>query len=817
MTEPAGTPPALNAVPNTDIPLGTELQVEPRRAAFFTRAGALPRAVTVTARLLDSAGVAMNPPSPGVRWIRAERSDLTVAPPRVSSDGLTASVEVFAGRAGRDSLAAAAGYLSAHSALTNWEWVHGSVTGPNWTLPGRSSCFGVSGVNADGDTVRLEDYDYVSILSLDPEVSRVDSLVLSADGATARLCATAEGVGRTRLGVVAWDTTSFRYFGEYRNYYVLQEPLAFEVDAEEWQLGVSQSHLASLRLTDAHGTTVSIDPAWIDSWESSNPSVVTLKAGMVTGTGAGSAEFRADYLGQRAAAKVEVYAITGFRFNQDVVCVLVQRGEVRCWGNRNHPLWGYGTQMAGIVTPTEVHESLDLGGAVARLKGGTLHECALRYAGDVVCWGRAVGGLLGYGNLNDIGDGETPASAGPVPTGGSGRVVDIGGGSDTVCAVYDNGSVRCWGSNHAGQLGLGHQEQINVGDDERAETYGEVLLGGRAVQVAGGRYKVCALLDTGKVRCWGLNGEDWDWRTGELDGRSFGLGYGELGTTEPIGDDEAPSEAGDLELPGRATKVAAGGYHMCALMEVGAVRCWGSNTYGQLGHGLGHWFHIGDDETAAETIPLHFEAPVVDIVAGYWHTCALLVDGSVRCWGLGTSGSSQLGLLENLRVGDDEAAWEVDPVDVGGPVTRIFAFEDGTCAVMEWGGLRCWGYNGGLLGYPFRSGIGRFETPASVGDATIFPGPIPPLSGRPARSAAVATARAGSAQAASLLIVPASRTHGEGAPGGYPEGGPGPLDGPDGVILPAALAPATVRPVDTGGSRTAPRIDESNERNRGSP
>ena len=505
--------------------------------------------------------------------------------------------------------------------------------------------------------------------------------------------------------------------------------------------------------------------------------------GVLTATASGSGEFRVSYLGQEKVASVEVYAVAGGRFNTDVMCVLMERGTVRCWGDRWRPLWGYGSRTAGIVGPTGVGD-LPLGGPALQFRGGVSNECARMAVGDVRCWGSSTGGLLGYGNDENIGDDETPSDAGPVPIGVGGRVADIAGGDDFVCAVHDSGRVRCWGSNHAGQLGMGHQDQINVGDDETpASMDSDVLLGGRAVQVAGGRYKACALMDTGKVRCWGLNAPDWNPGKKELIGRSYGLGYGAAwGTHEPLGDDEPPSVAGDLALPGTAKKVVAGGYHMCALMDGGAVRCWGYAGYGNLGHGNNWTEHIGDDETAAATVPLTFESPVVDLIAGYWHTCVLLENGSVRCWGDGHT-SGQLGIPGVFRLGDDEEITSVAPVNVGGPVARIFPFEDGTCAVMRAGGLRCWGYNGGILGYPFAQNIGDDEHPASAGDIMLFPGPLgsrlhaalADVPGDPARS---------------VVIVPVA------SGGGF---GPraGPLAGPGGVIIPDSLPEAAKREGET--------------------
>ena len=754
---------------------GTAVNVSPRAAMLFSREGEAARSLEFFAQLVDSLGVAIAPPAAGIEWVVSEPvGGLQLGPTEVSADGLTSRATVRIGRAGRDSLLARSGPITGNAVVTNWEWVAGSLSGPNWTTPGGAGCLEVSRRDSKGSRVGYGSFDHVSALSLDSEVATADSLVFATDSASARLCITGRSVGKARVGVSAWDSTSFKYFGEYARYHVLEPPLSVGM-ATRWEMGIGQSHPLSLSITDNRGTTLPLDPDWIDSWEVSDGSVLAVEDGVLTASAGGSGELRVTYLGQEVRADIEVYGIVEGRFNSDVMCVLTDRDTVRCWGDRRRPLWGYGRSTRGFVGPREVAD-LPIGGPVAQLTKGAGHECARMTAGDVRCWGRATGGLLGYGDLNDIGDNETPAGVGPVPIGVSEPVVDIGGGDDFVCAVFQSGRVRCWGSNHAGQLGMGHQRQINVGDDETPEDMAsDVLLGGRAVQVAGGRYKACALLDNGKVRCWGLNAEDWDWKAKKVVGRSFGLGYGAFGTTEPIGDDEPPSEAGDLELPGTAKKIAVGGYHMCALMDDSAVRCWGDGGQGNLGHGRGR-DAIGDDETAAATIPLYFESPAVDIAAGYWHTCVLLENGAVRCWGDGNS-AGQLGIPGTTRLGLRRHVTSVDPVRVGGPVARIFLYDDGTCAVMRAGGLRCWGYNGGILGYPFRENIGKEEHPASVGDIMLFPGP---LTGATARDAAANHTARDVDEPMSVLVVPERSAEERRSPDAP---WVGPLAGPDGVIL----------------------------------
>ena len=211
------------------------------------------------------------------------------------------------------------------------------------------------------------------------------------------------------------------------------------------------------------------------------------------------------------------------------------------------------------------------------LATGNAHTCALLDRGAVRCWGAGSFGRLGYGNTDDIGDDEIPASAGYVDVGGT--VTQIAAGSAYTCALLDTGAVRCWGPGDFGLLGYGNTDDI--GDDETPASAGDVKVGGTVTQIAAGGAHTCALLDTGAVRCWGA-------------GVSGRLGYG---NTDDIGDDEPPAEAGDVDVGGTVTQIAAVNNHTCALLDTGAVRCWGLGGLGKLGYG--NTDNIGDDETPA--------------------------------------------------------------------------------------------------------------------------------------------------------------------------------------------------------------------------
>ena len=229
--------------------------------------------------------------------------------------------------------------------------------------------------------------------------------------------------------------------------------------------------------------------------------------------------------------------------------------------------------------------------------------------------------------------------------------------------------------------------------------------------IAAGESHTCAIIREGRVRCWGDNDE------GQL-------GYGH---TESIGDDEHPREAGDVDVGGRVTHIAAGKQHTCVLLEDSTVRCWGNNAFGQLGYG--HIDAVGDNETpASEPNPVNVGGPVKQISAGGFHTCALLQSGALRCWGDATGG--QLGYGNTDRIGDDESPVEAGDVSVGGTVSLVGCGELHTCALLEQGGVRCWGRGAiaeteiggfGQLGYGNLENVGDTpETlPSLVGDVSL--------------------------------------------------------------------------------------------------
>ena len=385
------------------------------------------------------------------------------------------------------------------------------------------------------------------------------------------------------------------------------------------------------------------------------------------------------------------------------------------------------------------------------------HTCAVLNTGQLRCWGNNARGQLGLGNTEPLGDQQFEMPPPDVPLDEPVTSVAVASGHHT-CAILASGHVRCWGANSAGELGLGSTETI--GDNELATQ--NVNLEESATQVAVGEDFSCALLASGAVRCWGNA-----YRTGIPNAVSN------------IGDDESPTE--NVHLGAKAVQLTAGVQHTCALLETGAVRCWGVYTAGQLGipeapnldrttiltidvnvggkaefiaasgystcailENLQPWavkcwgenvyYQLGNGSAQfvgrdAGTMPPSYTnvgATVTQVGVSTFNGCALTSSGVVRCWGLADyAGYALDGAITNeLRDATIPKAGGLPPGDValGGEATSLAVGIFASCAIMKGGTLRCWGNNqDGQLGYgPTVPFVGDDETPADVGDVPVF-------------------------------------------------------------------------------------------------
>lgn len=323
---------------------------------------------------------------------------------------------------------------------------------------------------------------------------------------------------------------------------------------------------------------------------------------------------------------------------------------------------------------------------------GSGHTCVVLGDGRLHCWGDNRSGQLG------LGDGRPRLSAREATSTGTGVRLDgmvqaVAAGLQHTCALLDGGRVKCWGDNRFGQLGLGAPGNRGGSGDAMGTDLPPVDLGARAVRsISAGAYDTCALLEGGSVVCWGWN------RFGQLgvgDTRDRGLAPADLGAAAALA--RLP--------PGRsASAVAAGAFHTCVLLaDSGAPACWGLNFAGQLGTGDSAVRGLDASRVGTQLPVLEFgrAGPAQAITVGADHTCILLRNLGVRCWGYNRHG--ELGIGDNESRGDDpmERVDRVPTVPLGydaRAITSLAAGAQHTCAVVA-GTVKCWGRNGrGRLG-----------------------------------------------------------------------------------------------------------------------
>lgn len=371
-------------------------------------------------------------------------------------------------------------------------------------------------------------------------------------------------------------------------------------------------------------------------------------------------------------------------------CALLEDGRVKCWGSNGSGELGIeSTDAYDPLGGYSVLPAAKLGARRATaVNAGWFATCASFDDGTVGCWGSDSFGQLGNGALTTGAVGDQPGSMGDAlytfQLDEDAGVSSLEGPSLTRCALLQNGELKCWGSNANGSLGQGDLE--HRGDDD-----GEVGAGLAAVDFGAGRtvvdvalsYHACAALDDGSVKCWSRGS----------DGR---LGYGtDLDDAGPDGDlgdelgemgDALPSV--DLGTGAFAVAVTTGSRFSCAALQDGRVKCFGDNGSGRLG--------LGDTRARVELADLGDALPftdvggdVIEVTAGTAHTCALLEDATVKCWGHNLYG--QLGLGDTEDRGDEagEMGADLPRVDVGPLVLEAFTLVGVRRALEREGCMSC--------------------------------------------------------------------------------------------------------------------------------
>jgi alpha-tubulin suppressor-like RCC1 family protein len=298
--------------------------------------------------------------------------------------------------------------------------------------------------------------------------------------------------------------------------------------------------------------------------------------------------------------------------------------------------------VAGCIEPSPIDPSCTDGRSrcVAQVSLGNHFGCAVLLDRTVWCWGRNDEAQLGYPTTDlcpeELPNGQTRSIAChtfPFQVVGLDRSVAVVTGGAFACALRDDGTVRCWGGNGAGQLGNG----LTLPSASPAVVRG---LSGVTAIAAGARH-ACAVVD-GRVHCWGANDR------GQL-------GQASASQECVVGGETLPCEtlATPIDTLDQVVAISAGSAHTCALTSEGISLCWGDDRYGQRGDGRA----VASPSPSPRAV-LDGELPledVRDLASAGDFSCGRNGDGVVWCWGRNDVG--QLG----------GAAGEVTPEGCAGP------------------------------------------------------------------------------------------------------------------------------------------------------
>ena len=397
-------------------------------------------------------------------------------------------------------------------------------------------------------------------------------------------------------------------------------------------------------------------------------------------------------------------------------CVRYNNNAVKCFGDGATGQLGSGsTADLGDVTTEQGGNlpfvNLGTGRTAKALATGFYHSCAILDNNTLKCWGQNTYGQLGLGDITARGDGAGEmGDALPTVNLGAGRTaLKVSAFGYVTCVILDNNATKCFGRNNYGQLG--QSDIANRGTS--AAQMGDTLLavnfgtGRTATKIGGGLDFTCARLDNATVKCFGRanNGQ-----IGSGNNVTLGDSAGEMGDS---------LVAVNLGTGRTAVNIASGYSHSCVMLDNSTVKCFGRNQSGQLGLGDattrgGTAASMGDGLPA---VPFGGGFVASQLVMGRQMSCAMNATGAVRCWGLNSTGQLLIGSTVSQGDNTGELAALVN-MNYGTARTAV-NFSIGYymgCAVLDNKGMKCWGsaVNGALLNASITAHLG--DVPGEVGD-----------------------------------------------------------------------------------------------------
>jgi len=355
-----------------------------------------------------------------------------------------------------------------------------------------------------------------------------------------------------------------------------------------------------------------------------------------------------------------------------VTCAIDQE-RIACWGDNT-----YGQTMvpSNILTIAA-------------------HACVID-KGQARCVGGNERGQLGVGNDQNA---AVQIALAPQTDLALGPLSDVALGMGFSCALAD-GVAKCWGRNESGQLGIGDsRDRGNLPGDMGANLPPVAL--GKIATTRAGRSHACAVTQDGGAYCWGIG--------------TFGR-LGLESTANALTPMKAHLRSGLL-----VKDFALGAAHTCLLSTAGQVFCFGNNSVGQLGAGVGGNIGSTPGSLGQRMVPVNLGAGFVTtkLASGANHVCALSKQGAVKCFGANDLG--QLGLGDTQDRGLSPLGDNLHAVDFGhGQIVTDLACGDEHCCVRtSENTMKCWGDNSrGQLGLGDTNARGA--TPESMGDNLPF-------------------------------------------------------------------------------------------------
>lgn len=365
-------------------------------------------------------------------------------------------------------------------------------------------------------------------------------------------------------------------------------------------------------------------------------------------------------------------------------CILKSNGTVSCWGMNTYGQLGNGTSTASR-TPVSVDGISD---AIA-IGSGENFSCALLSTGAIKCWGQNTSGNLGNGSSLDA---LTPTSVSGIST-----ATEISVGPQTVCALLQDATAKCWGANESGQTGNGLT----------SSAFSPVAVVGLTgiAQISAGYSQTLALMENGEVYGWGSNTS--------FKNRNFvGPGVQLIATpAQRVGLNQklkpTPTITGETKV-GATLSTVIGNWDSGTTLqyqwtrngkdisgENGTTYITGDLDLGQaismrvVSKKLGYFAQVAIAEpvfidgvgTLNATPNTTFASKVA---VGNSYACAIQLNQSIQCVGENSIGQLGVGSYRN----------ETSTVTVTGITSAldIVASYDQTCALLEGGGVACWGY-----------------------------------------------------------------------------------------------------------------------------